>query len=156
MSTLCAMPTEKNIHTLLAPLFGDDVKVSPGESINIDDGYVANYIDDNDVPIAVCVADLPMVVYGGSIMMMIPKAGADDAIAEKDPSKVMHECFYEVANILSRAVMDDNSEHLRLEKVYEPGTNTELVTGLGADVHTVTVQVEVPSYGVGNATFILK
>jgi hypothetical protein len=156
MATLCAAPNESLVKSLLDPLFGAEVTVTTGDAVDTNDGYIANYISDEDVPIAVCVADVAMVVYSGSILMMIPKGGADDAIESKDPSAVMQECFYEVANILSRAVMDDSSEHLRLEKVYPPATNTELMTSLGDDVSTVSVTVEIPGYGPGNATFIFK
>lgn len=156
MANLCAIPTEDNIKSLLEPLFGGDVTVTTGDTVAVNDGYIANYISDDDVPIAVCVANIEMVAYSGSILMMIPKGGAEDAIETKDPSQVMQECFYEVANILSRAVMNDTSEHLRLEKVYQPGTNTDLVASLGDDVETMTVKIEVPGYGPGDATFIYK
>ncbi|OED34397.1 hypothetical protein AB833_32165 [Chromatiales bacterium (ex Bugula neritina AB1)] len=155
MAKLCVSPTATSVKDLLGALFGNDVEVSDGTAVDPAGGYIANYISDDDKPICLCVANIEMVAYSGSIMMMIPKGGADDAVESKELTEVMQECYYEVVNILTRAVMSGTSEHLRLEKVYPPGTKTELVAELGDDVETVAFKVDVPGYGPGELTFIL-
>ncbi len=155
MANLCVKPTAESVKELLDALFGNSVEVSEGTHIEAADGYIANYISDEDKPIATCVANIDMVAYSGSIMMMIPKGGADDAIDSKELTEVMQECYYEVVNILSRALMSATSEHLRLEKVYPPGTNTELVASLGDDVEVASFAVEIPGYGPGTISFTL-
>ncbi len=153
MSNRFEVPTDKSIAELLDALFGSEVKVSDGPVIEPADAYIANYICDEDKNVAVCVADTAMVAYSGSIMMMIPVGGANDAIESKELSDVMQECYYEVVNILSRSLMSSTSDHLRLDKVFKPGDNTDIVAGLGGEVDVVSYTVEIPGYGPGHITF---
>lgn len=155
MSARFEIPTDKSIKELLDALFGSSITVSEGTPLDPADAYIANYICDEGKNVVACAADISMVAYSGSIMMMIPAGGANDAIENKDLSEVMQECYYEVVNILSRALMTATSEHLRLDKVFPPGENTDLVADLGGEVDVVSFTIEIPGYGPGHLTFTI-
>jgi len=155
MSLNCAEPNEKTMLEMLDSLYGEGVEISDGQHVGVDSGFLYNYIDDEDKSVALMVADASLVANAGSAMMMVPAGAAAEAAETGDLSKMMLDCYYEVANILSRAIMDDNSVHLKLEKMYTPGENTELISKYGSGGKQVSYKVKVPEYGDGNLTFFL-
>ena len=155
MSLKCAEPSEQLIQEMLDSLYGEGVVLSDTGPVNVSDGFVYNYIDDEDNSVAVMVADPSLVANAGSAMMMVPAGAAAEAVETGDLSDMMLECYYEVANILSRTLMDDSSVHLRLEKMYSPGENADLIKQYGGECKQVSYNVQVPAYGDGNMTFFL-
>ena len=155
MSLKCAEPSEKSLQEMLGSLYGEGVVLTDSSPLGVDSGFVYNYVDDEDNSVAVLVADSSMVANAGSAMMMVPAGAAAEAAESGDLSNMMLECYYEVANILSRSLMDDTSVHLRLEKMYTPGENTDLIAQYSGDCKQVSFNVKVPEYGDGNMTFFL-
>jgi len=155
MSLKCAEPSEKSIQEMLDSLYGEGVVLSEAGPVEVGTGFVYNYIDDDDNSVAVLVADSSLVANAGSAMMMVPAGAAAEAAETGDLSSMMLDCYYEVANILSRTLMDDNSVHLRLEKMYNPGENVNLIEQYSGECKQVSYNVQVPEYGDGNMTFFL-
>ena len=155
MSLKCAEPSEKTIQEMLDSLYGEGVVLSDSSPVNVDSGFVYNYVDDEDNSVAVMVADPSLVANAGSAMMMVPAGAAAEAAESGELSNMMLDCYYEVANILSRTLMDDSSVHLRLEKMYSPGENADLIERYSGECKHVSYNVKVPDYGDGNMTFFL-
>lgn len=155
MSLKCAEPQEKVIQEMLDSLYGEGVVISDSGPVDLGAGFVYNYVDDDDVSVAVLVADSSLVANAGAAMMMVPAGTAAEAAETGELSNMMLDCYYEVANILSRTLMDDSSVHLRLEKMYTPGENADLIQQYGGECKQVSYNVQVPEYGAGNMTFFL-
>ncbi len=153
MSYYYVVPEEKSVASLLSSLLGADTKVSAGEKVDFETGYVANYICPEDQTVAVCVADAGFAANSGASMMLVPAGTAKEAAEKNDLTNVMLEAFYEVCNILSRALMDSKSSHLRLSTLSKPGDDIGFVSALDEGSKEVSFAVSVPGYGEGNMTF---
>jgi len=156
MSLKCAEPSEKSVQEMMDSLYGEGVVLSDTSPVGVGDGFVYNYVDDEDNSVALLVADPSLVANAGSAMMMVPAGAAAEAAETGELSAMMLDCYYEVANILSRTLMDDSSVHLRLEKMYNPGENAVLIEQYGGECKQVSYNVQVPEYGAGNMTFFLS
>lgn len=155
MTEKYVVPTSKSVAELLTVLYGDDLKVEDGEEVDFKSAFMANYICDDDKNVALCMADNKFVANSGSSMMMIPAGAAQDAAETNDFSQIMLESYYEVINILSRALMDATSGHLRLDKLSAPGENAEILEIFGSNSSKVSFSIDVPGYGPGNVTFVV-
>ena len=148
------IPTDNSIKKVLGTLFGDQTKVDTGDAVSIDEGYVANYIfEDNTV--AVCVADHSFVAYSGASMMMLPAGAATEAAEKKDLTPVMVESYYEVAKILSTVMMNATSAHLKLSTLAGPGDDVSFAKPLEGGSTEVSFSVELPGYGTGKLSFLI-
>lgn len=148
------IPKKQNVKKLLVGIFGDGTEVEDGEALNLDESFVANYVlEDNTV--AVCVADVSLVVNSGSGMMQLPPGVAQDAIKENDPTGIMVEAYYEVANILTRVLMNAKTPHLKLTNLAKPGEDIGFAAGLNGSAECVPFKVEIPGFGSGNLTFLV-
>lgn len=148
------IPDTKSVEEILTMLFGDGVKVDSAEALSIDDGFVANYIFEENT-VAVCVADYHLVAYAGASMMMIPAGAATEAANDKDITPVMVESYYEVANILSKTMMDATSAHLKLAQLAKPEDDTSFAQPLVGGSTEVSFSVELPGYGAGRLSFLI-
>jgi len=156
MSNCYVVPEEKSVSSLLSSLLGAETKISDGEKVDFDQGYVANYISPEDQTVAVCVADKFFAANAGASLMLVPAGSAKEAAEKNDLTNVMLEAFYEVCNILSRAMMDSKSSHLRLSTLSKPGDDIGFLSALDEGVKEVSFSVAVSGYGEGNVTFRLK
>ncbi len=145
-------PSKGNVKKLLTGIFGDGTEVEEGEAINLEDSYVANYVCE-DTTVALCVADLSLVVNSGSGMMQLPPAVAKDAIKDKDPTEIMVEAYYEVANILTRVLMNSKSPHLKLTTLHKPGDDLGFASAINGSTECIPFKVDIPGFGSGNLTF---
>jgi len=155
MSYYYVVPEQKSVASLLSSLLGADTKISEGEKVDFDKGYVANYICPDDKTVAVCVADSFFAANAGASLMLVPVGTAKEAAEKNDLTNVMMEAFYEVCNILSRALMDAKSSHLRLSTLSRPGDDIGFLSALDDGAKEVSFSVAVPGYGEGNMTFRL-
>lgn len=146
------IPSKKNVKKLLTGIFGDGCEVEEGEAINLEDNFVANYVCE-DTTVALCVADLSLVVNSGSGMMQLPPGVAKEALQDKEPTGVMVEAYYEVANILTRVLMDSKSPHLKLTTLSKPGEDIGFASALNGSTECVPFKVDIPGFGSGNLTF---
>jgi len=146
------IPSKQNVKKLLTGIFGDGTTVEDGEEMTLEDNYVANYVCE-DTTVALCVADLSLVVNSGSGMMQLPPGVAKEAIQDKDPTEVMVEAYYEVANILTRVLMDSKSPHLKLTTLSKPGEDIAFTKGIDGGTQCVPFNVEIPGFGSGKLMF---
>ena len=149
MSEIYIKPTAEAVTSLLAVIYGDDLKTCELDTAAISGQRIATFIDDDDKLVAACVCDRHFVIYSGAALAMIPAGGTEDMIAENSISDAIAGNFHEVMNICSKLLMSDSSAHLRLDKTLDCAQQVDL----GASIDTLAThlgfQVEIPGYGKG-------
>ncbi|MBX2886718.1 MAG: hypothetical protein KTR32_42620 [Granulosicoccus sp.] len=155
MTTQLIVPTEKSVGDILTSLYGKEVTTVAADPLPAADSFVSSYLCDEDKTVAVCLADYAAVGNAGGSLLMLPVGGIEDAVNDKDISKNMSEGFYEVVNVLSRVLMDNNSLHLRLDKLYPPGEATAVTEELGSDIEEMGFDITVQGYATGRISFQL-
>ncbi len=145
------MPRAEDVKNTFVTLFGDGVEVADHDG-EADSTHLAVFIDDDDAPVTAIAVDLPFTAYLGAALTMIPKGGADDAIAEGEVSEMMVANVQEIMNICSRWFMDNSTPHLRLDSVYPVKTVPESAMDLYDGGDQVSFTVHIPEYGAGTIT----
>ena len=151
------LPDENSIHEMLSRMFGDNMTVTPGKAFNFDDSTcTAVYVNPEDAPGAVIVCDFPFAAYSGGALSMMPVGGVEDAIEEAELSEQLRGNLYEVMNICTRLLIDDNTVHLRLTEVVPSQEASDVLeTVTSSDATRVDFQVDIPKYGAGTLSFVV-
>ena len=160
MTNPLQLPTSKAVRDLLADLLGRSVEVAVGDAwapLPLDPGAVAEYVDDRLTLRAVALLDLPMAVYAGAAIGLLPPDGAQDMVDERMPSARVEENLYEVLNVLSAVLNGDHTAHVRIAALHPAGVD------LPADVAQVVrrrtgrldLAVDVEGYGAGRLALVL-
>lgn len=122
MSIEIPLPIQEAVRDLLSDLVGTGVAVDKTSPLIFDEedtkGVISEYIDDDDVLVALCLADGPFACYCGAALSMIPSAVAKESIKRNELPENLLDNYAEVVNIMSRLVNSSTSPHLRLGKVY--------------------------------------
>lgn len=152
------LPNNKSIAELLAMIFGEDIGVSDcdGSGKGFNEQHVATFLDPDDKLVAICACDLAFVAYSGAALSMIPAGVANEMIAGDDLTEAIEANFYEVMNICSKLMMSDESSHLRLKEVLEPGKAADEIAALEGAGKTCCFSVDVPRYGKGTLNFLVS
>lgn len=80
------------------------------------DPLIGVFIDDDGHSVALVVCDLPLGVYMGAAMVMIPPPAAKEAAAAGELSGMVKDSLNEVMNILSKVFMSKDTAHLRYSR----------------------------------------
>ena len=151
------IPNSEAVADLLAMIFGEDIDVSEASAGDISDHHIATFLNPEDQLVAISACDIDFVAYSGAALSMIPKGVASDMIKEGQVNDMVKANFYEVMNICSKLMLSDNSPHLRLVDVLEPGDPSKAAIGAleGASAR-VFFDVDVPRYGKGRLSFSIQ
>lgn len=151
-----SIPDPKPIKDLFESLLGRDVEISPmGEPVVPTARRaccVGLYVNANADVKALVAADLELSARAGAALGLVPKAGADTAIENRELPAALYDNFFEVMNIFSSLFNDGAPEdHLKLSSVFQPGsvipTNAaRMLRGLGK---RADFNLEVDGYGRG-------
>lgn len=155
-----AVPTPKAVRDLLQGLLGRDVDVSvadpfapgPGEGATL-----AVYVDGSLRARAVTVADLPFSAYAGAAIGLVPAAGAELAIEERELTPMLQENLYEVLNVCAALLNDEGLPHLKLHAVYPAGGTSapsDVVAFAGVLGQRLDLVATVASYGTGRLSVV--
>lgn len=141
-------PDAEGVKAIMRMLFGEDVAVTPAAAPP-PAGPVASFVDPDGRAVAAAQCDVAFGAYAGAALSMIPPAGAEDAVAEGRLSDGMTDNLHEVMNICSKLFMDDQTPHLRLDRMYAaadevPDEVQAVLGGTAADL-----LVGIPRYGDG-------
>jgi hypothetical protein len=96
------LPQPKHVRDMLLDLFGRDVEVNVGDAwspLPRDMAAAAEFVDDRYGLRAVALLDLPLAVYCGAAIGLLPPGGAQDMVDERMPSSMVEENLYEVLNM---------------------------------------------------------
>lgn len=154
------LPPIKAVRDLLGDLLGRDVDmlaIDAWAPLPIDRATVAEFVDDHVQLRALAVLDLPLAVYCGAAIGLMPPGGAQDMVEEKLPSSMIVENLYEVLNVLAAVFNTGDNAHVKIASMYPPGA------GLPGDVDQhvrcltgrLDLQVSVDGYGSGRLALVV-
>jgi hypothetical protein len=154
------LPHPKEVRDTLGDMLGRDVTVAPRDPytpVLTDRHSVAVYVDDQNQMAAVAVLDLPLSVWAGAAIGLVPAGGAQDQVDEGELSKPVRENLYEVLNIFSALFNKPGATHLRIYSMHAPGEAVPsdvalLVKSLG---NRLDLDVTVAGYGSGKLGVVL-
>ncbi len=154
------LPPPKAVRDLLADLLGRDVDVTVGDAwapLPRDMAAIAEYVDDHLVLRAMALLDLPLAVYVGASVGLLPAGGAQDMVDERMPSAMVEENLYEVLNVLTAVLNADDSVHVKIAAMHPPGV--EPPADVAQIVRRLTgrldLTVTVDGYGSGRLALVL-
>lgn len=155
------MPSRQSVRETFEMLMGRTVKATDGDRVTYDlltgPISVGTIIDDADRLVAIVAADLPLTVYAGSCLGLMPAGGAEESVAEKELSDMVCDNFYEVLNVLSSVFNVDGAPHVRLGEVH---TNPDLlpphaVVAVKSLTRRDDLSLDIAGYGTGNLSIVL-
>lgn len=155
-----AVPSPKAVRDLLEGLLGRDVEVAVAEPYAPESGErptLAVYVDGSLRARAVTVADLPFSAYAGAAIGLVPAAGAELAIEERELTPMLHENLYEVLNVCAALLNDEGLPHLKLHAVYPAGgapAPSDVVAFAGVLGQRLDLVATVASYGTGRLSVV--
>lgn len=154
------LPHPKEIRDLLTCMLGREIELADTDAWfphPTDQACVAEYVDDHGRLAVVSVADLPMCVYAGAALGLLPPGGAADMVEEKRPSTQVVENVYELLNIATSLFNKDGAPHVRIAAMHGPGG--PLPPGVSAVAQRLNQRIDfhlrVPGYGAGRIAFVL-
>jgi hypothetical protein len=148
------LPHPKEVKDLLGDMLGRDITVAPCDPytpVMTDRHSVAVYVDDQNQMAAVAALDLPLSVWVGAAIGLVPAGGAEDQVDEGELSRLVRENLYEVMNIFSALFNKPGAPHLKIYSMHAPGEAVPsdvalLVKSLG---NRLDLDVTVGGYGKG-------
>lgn len=140
------MPIPEEVGDFLGDLLGAAVSVSKAPAPDLDDqpdAFVsAIYVEDDDRPGGVCLADLGLAASAGAALAMMPNAVVKEAMDAGALPEGLHENFYEVANIMTRLLNGPSVPHVRITELVHgvpEGVRQVLDTAVGKKHYDVTI-----------------
>lgn len=161
LPTETTLPSRQAVRETFEMLMGRPVKVGNGDRVTLDlptgPISVGTILDDHGRLAATVAADLPLAVYAGACLGLLPAGGAEDMVTAKELTATIGENFYEVLNVLSGAFNADGAPHVRLGGVYTDPTAMPAAALLTVKSLTQRedIFVEVAGYGTGNLSVVL-
>lgn len=161
MTAETTLPTRQAVRETFEMLMGRGVKSGDGTRVTLDlttgPISVGTIIDDHGFLSAVFAADLPLAVFAGACLGLLPAGGAEDTVAEKELTETINENFYEVLNILSGVFNIEGAPHVRLGEVYtDPAAMPPAVLlTVKSLTHREDVFIDIAGYGTGNLSIVL-
>ena len=157
--TVAALPAPKHVRDLLADLLGRDVTVGTGTpvaSTKARPAAIAVFADDKLRTIAVSLLDLPLCGATGGALGLLPVAGVNQMVEDKDLSEILLENLYEVVNILSVLFNVPGAPHAKLHKLYAPGEPLppDIRAYASALGFRIDLDVGVAGYGNGRLSIV--
>lgn len=156
------LPIQEGVRDLLKDLVGTGVAVDKTTPLVFDDednirGVIAEYIDDDDALVALCLADHPFACFSGAALSMIPAAAAKESIRRNELPDNLLDNYSEVVNIISRLLNSSRSPHLRLGRVHViPGDLPEaVVKAMAMPSMRRDFAATISGYGSGNVSLLL-
>jgi hypothetical protein len=155
-----ALPVPKDVKDLFEDLLGRGITVSPADPLRageLSKTLVSLYVDDGLRLAAVVGMDLPLAVYSGAALGLLPPGGAQDAVADKQLSPMLTENVGEVCNVLNGLINREGVPHVRLYQTFAPGESppTDAAGQLLALGRRLDLKIEVAGYGSGKFSMVL-
>jgi hypothetical protein len=155
------LPVPKEVKDLFEELLGRPVTVGPADPIRAADLrnqlLVSVFVDPAMKMKAVVGMDLPLTVYSGAAIGLIPAAGAQACVDERDINPMIAENVTEVCNILTSLLNREGLPHLKMNRTFMPGDQppADAVGYLLALGRRLDLMVDVQGYGSGRFTIAL-
>lgn len=152
------VPSLKQVKDLAEGLLGREVEVGEGDPINTAPGesvLVGVYAEPMRSVAGVAVMDLPLAVFMGAALGLLPPGGAEDMVDENDPSESVIENSCEFLNTLAHPFFESTKHHQRLDQLFRPGIAIpKQVADLAASTFRRDVKCTIKGYGDGTLSMI--
>jgi hypothetical protein len=148
------LPAPKDVRDLFEDLLGRPTTVGTANPVLAEDmktTLVSLYTDSKQKLWAVAGLDLPLTVYAGSALGLLPPGGAQDCVEDGVVTETVAENVREVCNIMASLLNSEGGPHLKLHQVFLPGEAPPSDAGatLLALGRRLDLAVEVGGYGTG-------
>jgi hypothetical protein len=155
-----SLPAPKEVRDLLEDLLGRSVTVGIANPVRGDElasTLVSVYVDDLLTLAGVIGLDLPLAVYAGAAIGLMPPAGAQDCVDQGALTSILAENATEVCNILSGLLNRPGSPHIRLYQTFLPGDPlpNDAAGHMVAIGRRLDLTVDVAGYGSGRLSLAL-
>lgn len=151
------LPSQEDIYDMLSLLLGDRIVVEYNNiPMNLADKYVATYIDETGEIGALCCCDAQFAAFAGGSITLMPPDATKDAADFDDLSEMMVSNMYEVMNICTRLVINDETPHLKLDVVKKFEDLQDATAAILAQDNRGDYTVDIPRYGKGCITFFVR
>ena len=144
------LPSRHSVRSLIEDLIGRDIDLQDGSPVPAKTtNVVAVYVTDKLATSAVTVVSLEGAARLGGALGMVPRAGVEDAIAERQLSPLLRDNCYEVLNVLSAAFNLPGAPHVRLYEMYGPDAIVpgDVAALVGRAGSRMDVTLKVAGYG---------
>ena len=152
MATLYPLPDAKKVQNILGMLF-EGLDIKPGGAFDqtpTGGAWFGVFVEDSGTPVALCGADVNLAASFGAALSMLPPGVVKEAAKTKQLNDVMCENLREIMNICTRLVLEADSPHLKLEKIYPCQSLPAAAAAiLGAARGRREFQLQLPKYGGG-------
>jgi hypothetical protein len=153
---MTAIPDPKPVKDLFQDLLGRNVTIAHTDDVVVPTARraccVGLYVDNQGDTKAIVAADLPLAARAGAALGLVPHAGADTAIENRELPAALYDNFFEVLNIFSSLFNTGHTDdHLKLQTVFQPGSVIPMhaamqLRGLG---RRSDFSLEIEGYGSG-------
>ena len=126
---------------------GDAAEATASDSADVAVACSGVFIDDDGAVVASCDCDMSTAAALGCALSMIPPGGAEGMVEDGALSATAAGNLYECMNMFSSLLMEDGTDHLRLDRV-EP-VPPELV----GESRESAYRLELGRYGGGTLRF---
>ena len=155
------LPAAKDVRDMLTGLVGKPVAVSPGGPVTpepLRPVTVAIYTAPDMSVNALCVMDLGASAYTAGALALLPPGGCQDSVEEdKELSPMQLEALHEVVNVLAALFNTPGAPHSRLDKLVPDGGDVPGdVAGMLAGFNRLDLRIEVPGYGTGALSLVVR
>lgn len=154
------LPVHKEIRELLEDLLGRSVTVTAAEPVRAEDlsrSLVGVYVDDALRLAAVVAMDVPLAVYSGAAIGLVPPSGAQHSAERRQLPAMLAEHVGGVCGVLGSLLNRDGFTHLRLYQTFLPGQPLPVDAGgylLGIG-DRLDLNVDIGGYGAGRLSLSL-
>src|SRR5690348_15929214 len=118
------LPNPKEVRDLYEDLLGRPITVQPADPLlaeHLPSTLFSLYTDDRLGLAAVIGMDLPLAVYAGAAIGLLPPGGAQDCVDERVVTPAVAENVREVCNIKTSFFHREGGPHIKLHQVFLPG-----------------------------------
>ncbi|MBN2715937.1 MAG: hypothetical protein JXX14_08775, partial [Deltaproteobacteria bacterium] len=155
-----SMPDEEDVAELFSGLVAAEVAVHNNSDKPLKEkrfAVIGEYQNDEGNPVLLMVADVALVNYLGSALVMLPRDEAESAIKNNTISDEILESFQEICNISSSLINDAGNSHVRFAKMYvskaeAPPDNVNAI--ISNHSRKMDFSITVPGYGTGRLCLI--
>jgi len=154
------LPGPKDVRDLFEEVLGRPVTVSPADPVLVEGlrtTLVSLYADDRLKLAAVIGMDLPLTVYAGAAIGLLPVGGAQDCVADGAITPMIAENVREICSVMATLLNREGGGHLKLYQVFLPGKTPPndaggLLLALG---RRLDLTIDVGGYGSGKLAITL-
>jgi hypothetical protein len=155
----CRIPNDETVGGMLTDLLGREVKCvwTPGTHELPRAGQVAVYSDDDDVAVAVAIADHGFICRTGGALVMVPAGGVNEAADTGEIPESLQENFAEVVNIMASLMNSDETPHVRLTAVMdrdEVASSPAALAIMEAPTKRRVFDINIDAYGRGRIVML--